>query len=227
MISYKLSFLSLIIAVSILGDTALAQWGTVVSPRLAVSFTITLQPDKEGLAIGAVPLETSVSMDGGVWEDRFTGGGCVSGRFEQATIRIANPSGNEYRFECVCRSRDPKDNDSKVEWVGVLRDGKMSGEMWMTLPGPIMTTEQILTKKKADREALTKAIAVYSGDGQLLNPQAIAEALAQKDHDYDLLPARGRRLHYAFTTVSVEFTPVGDWKAKQTIPNPATQPAKK
>ncbi|HEX8324777.1 MAG TPA: hypothetical protein VF595_12790 [Tepidisphaeraceae bacterium] len=213
----------LLIAIAMLGGNGTsAQWAQRDEPQLLVEFRLTLTPDKEGESFGAVPLSNQVGMTGGLWQDRFTGAGCIPGPFELAQIDLWSSSGGVGRsFRVSCRSRSRDDEISLMEWKGVLEDGKISGDVWIMLPGTPLTHKQVVARKQADKDRETKKRAVTI-DGRLANGPEIEEAIRILEVKNVLLPAEGRKLHFTFTTAEVVIIPVGNWSDRK---RPATQPS--
>jgi hypothetical protein len=181
-------------------------------PHLEVAFLLTLTPDKDAERAGASTLSNQVSMPRGLWFDHFTGAGCISGPFEPSAVTLRwSTEAEAFLFEVTCRIRSKDDATSRMEWKGKLADGKLSGDVWISMRGKPLTAEEIAAKRvdghQAERDALNEKLREYAGRAA--------------DRENALLATQGRRLHFTFTTEQVIITPSGSWDLSK---SPATRP---
>ena len=219
----RAAFTLIVIALALLGrTTASAQWGQPVAPHLQVEFRLTLMPDKEAQSAGAVPFSNQVGMAGGIWIDQFTGFGCILGPFEPSAVDLRSLSeGDAHPFGVSLRSRAKDDVVSRIEWKGQLEDGKISGDVWITMPGTPLTADAIAAKR-IDRNQAKRNATVVRADGTVVNERAAEYAAREADRKNALLAIQGRRLHFTFSTAEVIVIPIGSWSARKP---PATRPS--
>jgi hypothetical protein len=219
---------SLIAIALLLAFASLARAQSVEArPQLLVEFCLKLTPDLEAQRAGAVTFRNQVGMANGVWTDQFTGYGCVSGPFESSVIEMPSASGasDTHPFAASCRSRSKDDTVSLIEWRGKLEDGKISGDVWITLPGEALSPAQIATKR-IDRDAAKRDATPMLADGTVVNEKAGEHAGGEVDRKNALLAIEGRRLHFTFITDEVVIIPVGSWSGrKPPTTAPSTQPS--
>lgn len=217
--------LKLIVASLILlsGNVISAQWDRQqVSPQLLVEFRLTLTPDKEAESAGAVAFSNLVGMSGGIWKDQFTGFGDVPDSFEPSNIYLRTLSEGYYHpFEVSLRSRSKNDLVSRIEWKGKLEGGKISGDVWITMPGMPLMPEEIRAKR-SDRNQVKRNATVVQIDGTVLNEKVAEHAGREADRKNALLATQGRRLHFTFSTAEIVIIPIGSWSSEMP---PATQPS--
>lgn len=179
----------------------------VTPPRLSIRFEILLTPDAEAAALGVKPRRSFVEMDNGYWSDASTGAGCVPQPFQSSRIAM-RATRDGYELEAVNPASNPEDSESNAHWVATLKGGMLTGELWETMRGKAVTGEEL----RVERE---KAVAHIRNErtvrinGKVVN-QAEVDALVQLvlDEQFERL-ARGRTLHYTFTTTKVSLTPTG------------------
>jgi hypothetical protein len=189
---------------------------------LQIEFRLTLKPDAEAESAGAVPFSNQVGMTGGIWIDQFTGFGCVLGPFEPSAVDLRSLSeGEAHPFEVTLGSRSKDDVVSQIEWKGKLEDGKISGDVWITMPGTPLTAEQVASKR-VDRSQAKRNATIVRADGTVVNEQGAEYAGREADRKNALLAMRGRRLHFTFSTAEVIVIPIGSWSARKPV---ATSPS--
>jgi len=209
---------------------ARGQWAGDSTPQLLVDFEIVMVPDDAAQSAGAVTVTNRAWMEGGLWLDtRFTGGGCVLGAFASSAVSFGPglDGGRIHPFEVRCKSRSIEDKESLIEWKGELREGKLTGDVWITFAGTAMTAKQVAARREAARvEARRSVPKPVIIEGQVVNKAMIESRLREVDERADersaLISAEGRRIHFTFTTKEVVIHPVGSWNREK---GPATRPS--
>jgi hypothetical protein len=161
-----------------------------VAERRVLEFVPEATPDAKAAAAGAVPFYNDVAMSETHWVDYFTGWGCVHGPFKTAEVSLAE-SGGELRFRAVCAEGGLPDERTSVEWRGTIVDGKVSGEILISAPGPAVGVAEVRAALEAKRQKTT----MIRGDGATIQN---VPALNQAYREVNLLAARGRTLRFSF-----------------------------
>jgi hypothetical protein len=200
-----------------------AQWTKPedVPPTLSVIWEVvaTPHPSTPKASDGVIELNVRIE-DKKLADSRFTGGGCIIGAFGPAAVSWSTES-DGHHFTAVCRARDPKDRESFVEWRGVLRESKISGEIVVRLPGPKLTDKEIDAMLEKERVEIERTLTVVSHNGTVLNQAQVHPAVAKLDRDRFWIAAREETIRLPFESKRTLIAPSGSWPR-----TPTSQPSR-
>jgi hypothetical protein len=200
-----------------------AQWTKPenVPPTLSIIWEVvaTPHPSTAKAADGVIELNVWIE-DKKLADSRFTGGGCIIGAFGPAAVSWSTDS-DGHHFTAVCRARDPNDRESFVEWRGVLRESKISGDILVRVPGPKLTEKEIDAMLQKERAEIERTLMVVSHNGTVLNQAQVHQTIAKLDRDRFWMAARGETVRLTFESHRTLIGPSGAWPR-----TPTTQPSR-
>lgn len=163
-----------------------------------LEFVPAATPDEQAWAAGAVPFYNDVAMSEKHWVDYFTGWG--DGRtplnhFKTAEVRLSEHD-RSVRFRVLLRGDEGSRFDGLIiEWEGTIADGKVTGDVRISAPGPAVEATEIAAELARRRKSVTDKMVVRA-DGTLVDD---ARLLMNAPHiESNLVAARGRTLRFTF-----------------------------